>query len=83
MNRFRVGVDFFHCKSFSGLIFLAEESLSGGLCDLSLRLQIRSLRTAEGSKQPAAVAILLQGGLCFVTKPEEPVRWDAWLEILF
>lgn len=51
MNRFRVGVDFFHCKSFSGLIFLAEESLSGGLCDLSLRYEAWELQRGANSLQ--------------------------------
>lgn len=51
MLRFRVGVDFFHCKSFSGLIFLAEESLSGGLCDLSLRYEAWELQRGANSLQ--------------------------------
>ena len=29
MLKFHVGVEFFHCKSFSGLIFLSEESEAG------------------------------------------------------
>lgn len=27
-------------------------------------------------REPAAVAFLLQGSLCFAAEPEEPVRWD-------